>query len=358
MATSAHLTKDRSYNLDDIKTQVEYYLSDKNLRQDAFFHDMISKDPNHSITIEAIMKCNKIKKMNIDSGIIVEAIAKSSEVEVNADKTAIKRKNNPAIPDLDPQPEKKIISEKNGSKNGHNVNRKPEEHKHEEEKEKAVIKDPLVFVLKTEQPYLAGRKSLQEKIEAVIGMPVPYCRMAKVEGNFVVDKTSLPEEIKNKVATEGFTYENLKFDVKVAEGGSLKTFWDKHGLHYNTCIGGKERTQKDKDKDRKNKKFASKEITFGNEKYADITRLKNIFKNILQQVSDEEIVKEPHHTMLLELLKFHDHHEQKLKDLQHFTVGPHPEHKDSRCFFVVRKDGHKEDFSAKKCLENLEAKLG
>jgi len=357
MATSAHLTKDKSYDLDEIKTQVEYYLSDKNLKQDAFFHDIISKDAHHAIPIEAIMKCNKIKKMNIDSGIIVEAISKSTEIEVTADKTAIKRKNDSPIPDLDPQPTKKIITESNGSKNGSSVNKKHEEHKIEEEKPKPVIKEPLVFTLKTEQPYLAGRKSLQEKIEAVIGMSVPYCRMAKQEGNFVVDKSNLPEEIKNKFTTEGFTYENLKFAVKEAEGGDLKTFWDKHGQHYNTCVNAKEKSQKDKDKDRK-KKFTNKEITFGNEKYADINRLKNIFKNILQQVSNDEIVKEPHHTMLLELLKFHDHHENKIKDLQHFTVGPHPEHKDSRCFFVVRKDGHKEDFSAKKCLENLEAKLG
>jgi len=78
----------------------------------------------------------------------------------------------------------------------------------------------------------------------------------------------------------------------------------------------------------------------------------------LQQVSNDEIIKEPHHTMLLELLKFHDHFEEKIKDLQNFTAGPHPEHKDSRCFFVIRKSGTKEDFSAKKCLENLEAKLG
>jgi len=60
--------------------------------------------------------------------------------------------------------------------------------------------------------------------------------------------------------------------------------------------------------------------------------------------------------MIHELVKNHDNHEEKTKDLQHFTVGQHPEHTDSKCFFVVKKDGTKHDFSTKKCLENFEAK--
>jgi hypothetical protein len=40
----------------------------------------------------------------------------------------------------------------------------------------------------------------------------------------------------------------------------------------------------------------------------------------------------------------------KLRDFEHFEVGEHPEHLKTRCFFVVRKDGTKEDFSVSKCL--------
>jgi len=353
-SSTAHLTKDKTYDLEEIKQQVEYYLSDKNLKQDEFFHDMIASDPNHSITVEAIMKCNKIKKLTIDPEILIEAVSKSTEVEVLPNRTGIKRKAKTAIPELDAKLTKKI---KTDNKNGHNVDNKIEEIKIEQGKEKTVVKEPLIFTLKTEKPYLKGRREIQEKLENILGMKVPYCRVAKQEGNFVVDKTAIPEEIKTKIVASGFALDGLDFTVRVAEGGDLKTFWDKHGQHYETCTNTKERTQKDKDKD-KRKKPSTKEITFGNEKYTDITRLKNIFKNILQQVTDDEIIKEPHHTMLLELLKFHDHHDEKIKDLQHFTAGPHPEHKESRCFFVVRKSGSKEDFSAKKCLEKLEEKFG
>lgn len=62
--------------------------------------------------------------------------------------------------------------------------------------------------------------------------------------------------------------------------------------------------------------------------------------------------------MLKALLVYHKSGETKLKELDHFTVDVHPEYKDTRCFFVVKADGTKEDFSAVKCISNLEEKLG
>ena len=53
---------------------------------------------------------------------------------------------------------------------------------------------------------------------------------------------------------------------------------------------------------------------------------------------------------MTELLKFHDKGAEKSKDLAHFEVGPHPEFTKTRCFFIVKKDGSKEDFSVSKCI--------
>jgi len=55
-----------------------------------------------------------------------------------------------------------------------------------------------------------------------------------------------------------------------------------------------------------------------------------------------------------ELLELHDKGEAKLKDFDHFTVDEHPDFAKTRCFFVGRKDGTKEDFSLSKCVQNLE----
>jgi hypothetical protein len=50
----------------------------------------------------------------------------------------------------------------------------------------------------------------------------------------------------------------------------------------------------------------------------------------------------------------HEKGEAKLRDFQAFEVGEHPDYAKTRCFFVVRKDGTKEDFSISKCITKLE----
>ena len=62
--------------------------------------------------------------------------------------------------------------------------------------------------------------------------------------------------------------------------------------------------------------------------------------------NDEEFMKE--------LVKFHEKGEAKLTNYDHFVVGEHPDYAKTRCFFVARKDGTKEDFSISKCILNLE----
>ena len=55
-----------------------------------------------------------------------------------------------------------------------------------------------------------------------------------------------------------------------------------------------------------------------------------------------------------ELLQFHDKKDSKLKDYDGIEVGTHPSFEKTRCFFIVKKDGSKEDFSVTKCIMNLE----
>jgi hypothetical protein len=55
-----------------------------------------------------------------------------------------------------------------------------------------------------------------------------------------------------------------------------------------------------------------------------------------------------------EIISFHDRSEAKMNDFDHFEVGTHPQFEKTRCFFVVRKDGSKEDFSITKCIQKLE----
>ena len=84
----------------EIKKQMEYYLSDLNLETDEFFHKIISNEKEGYIDLEYIMQCNKVKKAGWDKNMIIESIKDSDQVELNPEKTKIRRKGNKPLPEL------------------------------------------------------------------------------------------------------------------------------------------------------------------------------------------------------------------------------------------------------------------
>jgi hypothetical protein len=84
--------------------------------------------------------------------------------------------------------------------------------------------------------------------------------------------------------------------------------------------------------------------------YMDINKVKSKSRAILNLKKDGETLEPADEDFMKELLKFHDKADDKMKDFDHFEVGPHPEFVKTRCFFVVKKDSTKEDFSVSKCI--------
>uniref|UniRef100_A0A0D9VLF5 Protein DCL, chloroplastic n=1 Tax=Leersia perrieri TaxID=77586 RepID=A0A0D9VLF5_9ORYZ len=62
-----------------------------------------------------------------------------------------------------------------------------------------------------------------------------------------------------------------------------------------------------------------------------------------------------HEKAILErLLPYHPQYEKKIGcGIDYITVGLHPEFENSRCLFIVRKDGEQVDFSFWKCVKGL-----
>jgi DNA-directed RNA polymerase-5 subunit 1 len=88
--------------------------------------------------------------------------------------------------------------------------------------------------------------------------------------------------------------------------------------------------------------------------YLDINKVKSKSRAILNLKKDGEKLDGNDAEFILELLSFHDKKDKKLENFDHFEVGVHPSYDKTRCFFVVKKDGSKEDFSCTKCIMNLE----
>jgi DNA-directed RNA polymerase-5 subunit 1 len=88
--------------------------------------------------------------------------------------------------------------------------------------------------------------------------------------------------------------------------------------------------------------------------YHDINKVKSKSRAILNLKKDGEKIEGNDSDFLKELLQLHEKSETKLKNFSHFEAGVHPLYEKTRCFFVVRTDGSKEDFSVTKCIVNLE----
>jgi len=340
----------------EIQKQVEYYLSDLNLKQDEFFHNIISKNDEHTIPIESLLNCNKIKKLNATQDSIIEAIKDSQQIEVGSDGSSVKRKGDRPLPTLEPKVSKKVKGE-NGSTKVHQTSNNQEETK---------AFEPKIFkVTLSKADENVKWDKIQTEIQNATGVKIGYTRLHDVEGHIAVDENTLTEEVKNKILTTPIKIGEIDVKVEDCLGQDLTKFYGDHGGHLDMCLerSGLKKKSKFGKKDRKDRKDKPEQrrddidFVFFNKRYHSLTPLKHVFKSIIQKTDDDEPIKEGDHQLLMELLKYHESYDEKSKDIKHFTVGQHPLYKQTRCFFVVRNDGTKEDFSSTKCLENIKAKF-
>lgn len=78
--------------------------------------------------MDVLLKCNKLKKMNIEKESLLEAIKSSDILEANSSLSGIKRKGEFDLPELEPKPEKKVKKEgENGTVKNQLAEKKPEE---------------------------------------------------------------------------------------------------------------------------------------------------------------------------------------------------------------------------------------
>jgi len=73
----------------DLRKQIEFYLSDANLRKDRYFGNLMQT--NHCINIETFLNCNKIKNLTTNPEDIIKALETSNVLSVSDCKTKIHR---------------------------------------------------------------------------------------------------------------------------------------------------------------------------------------------------------------------------------------------------------------------------
>lgn len=91
----------------------------------------------------------------------------------------------------------------------------------------------------------------------------------------------------------------------------------------------------------------------GGKNFRSAAKLRTYLRTLLSATAEDQEVDPQYHGVLLDVLKLHPNYQTKYQGFQSFSVGRHPTHPETRCFFVVREDGTKEDFSIAKCLVRI-----
>ena len=319
--------------MNGLKSQVEYYLSDENLKRDKFFHEKISGDLEGYLDVDLIMMCNKIKQLNATKEEIISAIKLSKELELSGER--VRRADSKPLPEL------KFLSKK--------TKRKEEDGEKEEENF-----DPVILEISGDKEPDFKWKSIQDKYrELNPNLKIAYLRFNNLKGHIGAFNTQ-PE----LHFVENFEIEGVKFSVKRCEGDELINFWKEHGSHFEMCIGRNKRSDRkggrnDRGKEKRDINYLKNAVTLGNESFTDVTKIRARARQILASTKDGDKISSPDHEFLLDIVKCHRNFEEKAKDLSYFTSGQPKEHDYSRCFFIVKNDTSKEDFSVHKCIERI-----
>ncbi|XP_026070266.1 lupus La protein [Carassius auratus] len=80
--------------------QIEYYFGDHNLPRDKFLKEQLQLDDGW-VTLETMLKFNRLKSLTSDAALIVESLQKSKTglLEISEDKTKIRRNPNKPLPE-------------------------------------------------------------------------------------------------------------------------------------------------------------------------------------------------------------------------------------------------------------------
>merc|ERR1712232_3335 len=305
-----------------VKKQVEYYLSDENLKFDKFFHDKIAADKEGWLELNLVLSCNKMKAMNCSKEDVLAAL-KDSKIEIKEGGDAIRRPGNAELPKL----EAKQNHPKKGSMHTHDGG--------------------VVAVMKgvpEEQSWVQVKEKLKAKLPE--GAALWFVSEVNDKNQCFICTSPFDNDIKFYETME-LELANAKVKAELCMGDLLQQALKLLPKHI------KEKREKES---RKKQKERNRPIVVGTQRFINVGALRGRVKEILNSRSDGEALKADGSDFKLvkALLEFHPKGAQKGEGLVGIKVDKSTQG-ENRCFFMVKADGAAEDFSAKKCLDALEA---
>ena len=321
----------------EIRKQIEYYLSDMNLETDEFFYKVISNEKEGYLDLEYIMQCNKVKKAGWDKNMIIDSIKDSELIELNEQKTKIRRKGNKPLPELN---EKKLLNKK----------------RYREKKENKI--NPIILIFTSDKDNELKWQDIEAKYKSLNPtLSVIYTRFKTNEGHFGIIPSGANLKNKNEKDkvnyTKEFNINGIKFSVKLCEGKELEKFMEENQSHLDLCVN-KERDKKLK---KKNKTILKSLVKLGEEEFNDIAKIKEKIRKMISRVEVELIIlDEKEIKFIKDLVKFHPDKEvnEKVNNAPFIGIGKIDPHQYTKAFFGLNDKKEKLfDFFVNKCPEKI-----
>lgn len=315
-----------------VRKQIEYYLSDDNLRHDKFFHDKISGESDGWLEISLILSCNKMKAMRATKDDVLAAL-KESKIEVREDSLCVRRPGNMALPTLEARPQ----HQKKNSAHAHDGG------------VLAVIKDiPTATPEQEKDNKAVGWMQIKEKLRGKLPEKVQLWFVSEVNDKKQCFIASAPFEGDLQFFEElALEAGDVTLKVEVAHGDVLQQALKVLPKHI--------RDKREKEV-RKRQKERNRPIVIGSQRFVTVHALRIRVKEILNARSDGEQLKVDgsDYKLIQAILSYHPKGETKSKGMVGIKVAKSSQG-DSRCFWMVKDNGECEDFSAQKCLNAIES---
>jgi len=329
---------DKKEKLTEINSVIEFYLSNENLKQDS----------NGYISIEELLKCNKIIKNSYSKEYLIASIKKSENIEIDSSNNKIRKKENKQPTELKLLNQKRKLSDFSKIEIDEEI---------KDFRNKITI-DPIVFKITSEKEineenfwYLIKENFSNENPH----LKINYCTFKNKLG-FLTILYRCDQEDKIKFNKELKVKDNILL-IEKAEGDDLIDFWKYNEKNYirvnNLKIDDKNENY---NYNIHKNEILKNPINLGGFEFKNINDIKTKSKSIISNNFDNEPLKELDLKFVEDILKFHPKYDEKIKDMKFISVGKHSKYTNTRCFYIVKNNDLNEDFSIQKCINVIASK--
>lgn len=339
MQTSDHKLK--------IQRQIEYYLSDDNLKNDEFFHNLISQADNNLIPVTSLLNCRRIQNLNATKEDLQTAIKDSDQLIISEDGESFGRKAK-RLPKLRTST-LVVLTDDNETEIMGN--------KEMTEDDSVILFKPLIIGFKCEQGIFYNNRELEKKLSKELNIDIAYIKSSKKSGVMVINSLKAdPNAIEQLLDKNSIKLKRFQFDLNKLSNEEVKEWLEQNKkdmeLALKVRLGVKVFKAQKAVEDVMNTEFGKK-VELGGQSFETLKALKDHLKLLINMTKNGSRLKEKDEEMLKDLFKYHPSKKDILSQTKEVYVDIHPEYKSTRCFFAVMEDKSKLDVSFHKCLAEL-----